>query len=101
MTDPALIEAVARAIARVSVYEGYNAETKEREWQRNSGIYRSQAKAALAAHDAWLHAAGMAVVPVEATPAMKDAGLWALMAGSSRVRPGDVYRAMLAATGEK
>ena len=95
MADPALIEAMARGVCW-ALCQGVSGCKGADDCADPKGC-SIEAQAALAA----LRDAGMAVVPVEATPAMKDAGLWALMAGSSRVRPEDVYRAMLAATGEK
>ena len=98
MADPALIEAMARAIW---AHYGYSDDP--------APVVYETATAALAAHDAWLRSAGMAVVPVEPTAAMLQAGRHAkgtrdalLMDDSGEAVHDFVlaYRAMLAATGE-
>ncbi len=86
MTDrDKLIEAMARSIALAAgAYEG-----PEFDWR----AYEGEAQAALAAHEAWLEAQGIAVVPVEPTEAMIDAG-HALDPLGCDVQPdsaGDIY----------
>lgn len=44
-----MIEDGARALWRSSIYWGYNDETKEREWDRMSGIWRNQVRSILEA----------------------------------------------------
>ena len=72
MTDPALIEAMARAIRRHVGNEDRD------EWELLATVskdnWRAVARAALAAHDAWLRSAGMAVVPVDLELARRRLG---------------------------
>lgn len=89
MTDNAAIEAMARAIMIARPNGGCIVSDWQKEAVDNPHVSTALAQAR-AAYDA-LAAAGLAVVPVEPTEAMADAGVKAFVEG------GGVYRAMIAA----
>lgn len=84
-----IVEAMARGMqAECPDYFGL---TWDKTPPRAQARYERYAEAALTAHDAWLGANGLAVVPVEPTEVMRLEGV--MNFGDVR----DIYRAMLAA----
>ena len=71
MDDPALIKAVARALCKAHCGTDCQYRCDETgAW----ALLKPDATAAIAAHDAWLRSAGMAVVPVDLELARRRLG---------------------------